>query len=186
MAPTPFPYQGLNPFGADLAPQGLFGNLLGALGQPLGGLAGGLLGNPRLGAQFGGLAGQLGALLPFGADPFSALMAARLAQGLAPQAAGAPATTPAAPTVDVGALEAEAMNGFLQEAASGAIRKLFDYLEKNSARFPQLAQFPAVLSQAVEAFKSKNYAQALGIAFQAHRAIVLLRASVADMPPIQS
>src|SRR5260370_1201323 len=54
---------------AQLVPQGLFGNLLGSIGQPLGGAIGGIFGNPQLGGQIGGGIGQLGRLLPFTADP---------------------------------------------------------------------------------------------------------------------
>ncbi|GIZ50051.1 hypothetical protein [Noviherbaspirillum aridicola] len=55
-----------------LAPQGFFGNLLGSVGRPLGGLIGGALGNQQLGNTIGGVAGQLGKLLPFGVDPMTA------------------------------------------------------------------------------------------------------------------
>src|SRR4051812_48107547 len=52
-----------------LAPQGFFGNLLGSIGQPLGGAIGGLFGHQQLGGQIGGGIGQLGRLLPFSNDP---------------------------------------------------------------------------------------------------------------------
>jgi hypothetical protein len=52
-----------------IAPQGWFGNLIGQVGQPLGGAIGGLFGNAGLGNTIGGMAGQLGRMLPFGADP---------------------------------------------------------------------------------------------------------------------
>lgn len=51
-----------------IAPQGFFGNLLGQVGQPLGGAIGGIFGNSGLGSQIGGAAGQLGRLLPFQMD----------------------------------------------------------------------------------------------------------------------
>jgi subtilisin len=59
-----------------LAPQGFFGNLLGQVGQPLGGAIGGLLGNQQLGGQIGGAVGQLGRFLPFNLDPMTAAAAA--------------------------------------------------------------------------------------------------------------
>ncbi len=54
---------------AQLAPQGMFGNLIGQLGQPLGGAIGGLFGQPGMGSQIGGIASQLGRMLPFQMDP---------------------------------------------------------------------------------------------------------------------
>src|SRR5438445_585339 len=52
-----------------LAPQGFFGNLLGQVGAPLGGIVGSALGNQGLGQQIGSAAGQLGRFLPFDAGP---------------------------------------------------------------------------------------------------------------------
>ena len=51
-----------------LSPQGWFGNLIGQIGQPLGGAIGGIFGQPHIGSQLGGYAGQLGRMLPFSAD----------------------------------------------------------------------------------------------------------------------
>jgi hypothetical protein len=63
------------------APQGFFGNLLGQVGQPLGGAIGGLFGNSGLGSQIGGIAGQLGrSVLPFNIDPMMAAYAHQQAQ----------------------------------------------------------------------------------------------------------
>jgi hypothetical protein len=72
------------------APQGFFGNLLGQVGQPLGGAIGGLFGNAGLGSQIGGIAGQLGrSILPFSVDPITAAYAqqqlAQQQQQFAPQ-----------------------------------------------------------------------------------------------------
>jgi outer membrane lipoprotein SlyB len=52
-----------------LSPQGWFGNLIGQIGQPLGGAVGSIFGQPHIGSQLGGFAGQLGRMLPFSADP---------------------------------------------------------------------------------------------------------------------
>jgi hypothetical protein len=54
---------------AQLAPQGWFGNLIGQVGQPLGSAIGGIFGNSQLGGSIGGVASQIGRMLPFGADP---------------------------------------------------------------------------------------------------------------------
>ncbi len=56
-----------------LAPQGVFGDLVGALAPKVGGLVGGLVGHPNAGAQIGTIAGHLGGLLPFSAGPQIAL-----------------------------------------------------------------------------------------------------------------
>ena len=68
-----------------IAPQGLFGNLIGQLGQPLGGAIGSLFGQPGIGNQIGGIAGQLGRMLPFQADPMQQAYAQQQMQQLAPQ-----------------------------------------------------------------------------------------------------
>ena len=51
--------------GAQVAPQGFFGNLLGHLAGPVGQGIGGLLGQPQVGGQIGQALGSLGHLLPF-------------------------------------------------------------------------------------------------------------------------
>src|SRR5471030_1838657 len=65
---------------AQLAPQGWFGNLIGSVAQPLGGAIGGLFGNSGIGSTIGGVAGQLGRMLPFSVDPVTAAYAQQLAQ----------------------------------------------------------------------------------------------------------
>jgi hypothetical protein len=40
--------------------------------QPVGGFIGGQLGNQGLGNTIGGIAGQIGGMLPFAADPWTA------------------------------------------------------------------------------------------------------------------
>ncbi len=65
---------------SQMAPQGWLGNLIGQVGQPLGGAIGGMFGNSGLGSTIGGVAGQLGRMLPFGADPVSQAYAQQQAQ----------------------------------------------------------------------------------------------------------
>lgn len=55
-----------------MAPQGWLGNIVGQIAQPVGGFLGGQFGNQQLGSTIGGIAGQLGRMLPFAADPWSA------------------------------------------------------------------------------------------------------------------
>lgn len=70
------------------APQGFFGNLLGQVGQPLGGAIGGMFGNAGLGNTIGGIAGQLGRYLPFNVDPIAAAYAQQQAMQQAQQGGG--------------------------------------------------------------------------------------------------
>lgn len=62
------------------APQGWIGNLIGQIGQPVGTAIGGLHGQPVLGGQIGGIAAQIGRLLPFQADPTQQALVQQLAQ----------------------------------------------------------------------------------------------------------
>jgi hypothetical protein len=55
-----------------LSPQGWFGNAISQFGRPLGGLIGGIAGNQGLGSTIGGIASQLGGMLPFNVDPYAA------------------------------------------------------------------------------------------------------------------
>jgi hypothetical protein len=64
-APQTYPSVG----GAQLVPQGFFGNLLGQLAGPAGQGLGGLFGQPQIGGQIGQALGGLGHLLPFQAVP---------------------------------------------------------------------------------------------------------------------
>ncbi|MBL4906298.1 MAG: hypothetical protein JKX94_02520, partial [Sneathiella sp.] len=66
MLPPTIPY-GYAPQG--FAPQGLFGDILGAVAPIAGQVIGGALGQPQIGSAVGGLAGQLGGLIPFSAGP---------------------------------------------------------------------------------------------------------------------
>ena len=95
--PQSVSYGGQQVMPQGLAPQGLFG---GMLGGPVGGMIGrgigGWLGNPALGAQIGQIAGGIGgSLLPFQSDPMAAyaqqlhqlqqLQQLQQQQGLTPQ-----------------------------------------------------------------------------------------------------
>lgn len=64
---APQTYPGVS--GGQLAPQGVFANLLGQLAGPAGQALGGLFGQPQVGGQIGQALGGLGHLLPFQAAP---------------------------------------------------------------------------------------------------------------------
>src|SRR5262245_65260850 len=81
-APQTYPNIG----GAQLAPQGFFGNLLGQLAGPAGQALGGLFGQPQIGGQIGQALGSLGHLLPFQAIP----VPVGLPGGLVPPYLGSP------------------------------------------------------------------------------------------------
>src|SRR5262245_13023920 len=70
-----------------LAPQGIFGSLLGGpVGGFLGCALGGVFGNPNLGRQIGQTAGAIGGgFLPFNVDPMAAAYAQQAQQQLAQQ-----------------------------------------------------------------------------------------------------
>jgi hypothetical protein len=87
---------------------------------------------------------------------------------------------------DRAGLEAQALNGFLQQATAHAIRKLFTYLEGNSPAFPQLNPQLPVLTLAVEAYRAGNFPQAFTQAFQVHRAIVLIQAQNRELPTLEA
>jgi hypothetical protein len=93
---------------AEYAPQGLIGSIISGLAPTVGGLIGGAAGNQQIGSQLGGLAGQLGSLLPFEAaptaysgpiQPLSAAPQAYAPQGYAPQGLIGSLISGLAPTV---------------------------------------------------------------------------------------
>jgi hypothetical protein len=58
-----------------IAPQGWLGDMVSQYAQPVGGFIGSQFGNQGLGSAIGGIAGQLGRMLPLSADPWSAYQA---------------------------------------------------------------------------------------------------------------
>jgi hypothetical protein len=129
--------------------------------------------NPLASAAAAGLA-------PLQAPPW--MMGTALGQpgmqmaGLSPFANG-----PALPDPNV---EVQAMTGFLQDASSGAIRKLFDYFSTNGERYPQLGNGLALLNQAVESFRARDYARAFAQVYDVYRYVTAVRAATPDIPAI--
>ncbi len=99
-----------------LSPQGWFGNLIGQIGQPVGSAVGSIFGQPHIGSQLGGYAGQLGRMLPFSADPMQ--------QAYAQQTYGQQAYGQQSPTQAYG-LQAYAPQGY---APQGWIRNLISQI----------------------------------------------------------
>jgi hypothetical protein len=131
--------------------------------------------------------GYVGNQNPWGAPGYTNVASAGIATGTAAAYGTGSAETSALPPLsdaDRAGLEAQALNGFLQQAAASSIRKLFHYLESNSPAYPQLnAQLP-VLTQAVDAYRTGNFPQAFTLAFQVFRAIVLFQSLNRELPSI--
>lgn len=118
-----------------------------------------------------------------GVQPAQALSPVPLPGGpLTSFAAGAPGA--AAPAQEAGALDLQAANSLLEDMVRTPIRKLFDYLQSNSARFRQLEACIPVVAEAVNAFAARDYARALSLVYQAYRYIAGLRATVPDLPSL--
>lgn len=158
-----------------LTPLGFWGNLLGSVAQPIGGAIGGLLGNQQLGSTLGGLAGQLGRLMPFGVDPMLGSYAYGGGQ-LAPQSILLPQTA-----LDP---ETQASNEFLQGATSGLIPQLSQYVSKNIGQYPVLADVVPLVTRAAELYAARDYARAYVQAYQAYRSLALLRTRQPSLPSL--
>lgn len=96
------------------------------------------------------------------------------APGLSPFAAAAPVAN--------SNLELQAMSGFMQDVTACSIRKLYDYLDKNSERFSQLSNCVPVLQQAVEAYRARDYTRAFAQTYEVYRNVTALRTITPDLP----
>jgi len=79
-------------------------------------------------------------------------------------------------------LELQAMNGFLQDVTACSIRKLYEYLDKNSERFSQLSNCVPLVQQAVEAYRARDYTRAFAQSYEVYRNITALRTITPDLP----
>jgi hypothetical protein len=95
--------------------------------------------------------------------------------GLSPFAA-APAANPN--------LELQAMAAFMQDVTACSIRKLYDYLDKNSERHPQLSNCVPLVQQAAEAYRTRDYSRAFAQTYEVYRNITALRTITPDLPTI--
>lgn len=170
---------GLAPAYADgqLAPQGLFGNILGGIAPTLGGAIGGLFGNQGLGQQLGQVASPFARLLPFGVDPQTGAAAPATGGG---QSASLEILWPQN-TLDP---ETRAAQEFLQTATSAVLRKLYDYLSANRAQYNQLADCDPLVKRSAELLGQSDYDRAFVQAYQAYRFIAMLRQRVPGLPAL--
>jgi hypothetical protein len=93
---------------------------------------------------------------------------------LSPLAAAATATAPN--------IELQALNGFLHDVSACSIRKLYDYLDKNNERYTALSNCVPIVQQAVESYRTRDYARAFSVAYDAYRYITALKTTVPDLP----
>jgi hypothetical protein len=81
-------------------------------------------------------------------------------------------------------VEVQAITGFLQDASSNAIKKLFDYFSANSEKYPQLANGVTLLNQAVDSFKAHDLPRSFSQVYDVYRYIAAVRLSVPDLPAL--
>jgi hypothetical protein len=98
-----------------------------------------------------------------------------------PAASAAP-NVPRVGHIDPNAVEREAAASFIHNAAASAAQQLFNYLEDHSEKHPPLAQLLPLMSETVEALRTRDDARAFDLTFQVYRAIALLRAAGTELP----
>ena len=77
-----------------------------------------------------------------------------------------------------------AAEAFLRDVTAGPMRKLLDYFEGAGSQRPELAACYQPLHQAVQAFRNRDYAQALDLVYRTYRSIEMLRAQYPDLPEV--
>ena len=117
---------------------------------------------------------HLGRLLPFSIDPLSG--ANGVAGEVAPLGILMPQTA-----LDP---ETQALNDLMESAASGAIKRVYEYLKNNRAQYSQLAECDPMVQRAAEMFEQRDFARAFVQAYQAYRAIHTLRSRTPTLPPL--
>jgi hypothetical protein len=91
---------------------------------------------------------------------------------------------PAPPIQAAPDLERQIAESFLRDIISAMMRKLLDYFEKHAAQHGQLQECYPLVYQAVQAFRGRDYPQALNLVYQAYRGIVVLRSRLPDLPSL--
>ncbi len=57
--------------------------------------------------------------------------------------------------------------------------------QRNGARYPGLESYSNVVSEAKRALAGRDYERALGLVFEAYRAVAILRAIRPELPPVR-
>ena len=80
--------------------------------------------------------------------------------------------------------ETQALNDLMESAASGAIKRVYEYLKNNRGQYAQLAECDPMVQRAAEMFEQRDFARAFVQAYQAYRAIHGLRSKTPTLPPL--
>lgn len=73
---------------------------------------------------------------------------------------------------------------FLHDACAAVIRRLFAYFEANEERHSEIRPCYPLLHQAIQAFRVRDYGQALSLAYEAYRMVEALRSRTPALPPL--
>lgn len=88
-------------------------------------------------------------------------------------------------TGPTGPLEQQAAVAFTEDVILDALRNLSGYLQKNASRYPGLEAYRSVVADARRALAAGDYQRALGLVFEAYRAVAILRAIRPELPPVR-
>ena len=163
------------------APQGFFGDLLGAVGAPVGGAIGGLFGNTRAGQQIGGTLGSLAQqYLPWSAGPAMA-GGGSMQPSLSLSSSEPSRPTTAAPKsilIPESAVPAQVRtalaldNAVMQGAANGAVTRVVQYLGQNPDKIPEAQEeLSALADRALDFIEHGDYQSGLTQAYLANLAL---------------
>jgi hypothetical protein len=124
---------------------------------------------------------------PFAAGDLSYQTAAALSALIALlQPAGGGATAPRAAAAPIATLETDrrAAETLLRDITAAGLRKLLDYLETAGDKQPEMARCYRPFHAAVQAYRARNYGDALDRIYQIYRTIESLRAQRPDLPEL--
>jgi hypothetical protein len=80
--------------------------------------------------------------------------------------------------------EQRAAEAFLRDLCAGSLRKLYKYVELAAGRQADVAACYPIFHQAVQAYRARDFGQALNACFQTYRMIALLRSRDLDLPEV--